>query len=198
MIAGIFEVKPSKDGFEIYLDHAAQLKPLLTKLDGFISIERFQSLANPNKLVSLSFWRDEEAVLAWREQPEHRETQRAGRDGMLIDYRLRVATVVRDYGLMEREQAPPFHPPVPAPPTPHDEPASSESWLPSFTGTLRRMGQYNEVGIFTGNVGTLGFPGRVSQSPQTGLRLLEHHGLLTKFSLGLIAAMATLALNPGA
>ena len=68
MIAVIFEVEPSKDGVETYLSHAAKLKPLLTELDGFISIERFQSLTNPNKLVSLSFWRDEEAVRAWREQ----------------------------------------------------------------------------------------------------------------------------------
>ena len=112
MIAVIFEVEPSADGFETYLEHAARLKPLLAEVDGFISIERFQSLVNPKKLVSLSFWRDEEAVRAWREHAEHRNTQRVGREGVFDDYRLRVAAVVRDYGLYERDQAPPFHAPV--------------------------------------------------------------------------------------
>ncbi len=112
MIAVIFEVEPSPDGMDIYLEHAARLKPLLADVDGFISIERFQSLVNPKKLVSLSFWRDEEAVRAWREHAEHRNTQRVGREGVFDDYRLRVAAVVRDYGLYERDQAPPFHAPV--------------------------------------------------------------------------------------
>lgn len=112
MIAVIFEVEPSATGMDIYLEHAARLKPLLAEVDGFISIERFQSLVNPKKLVSLSFWRDEEAVRAWREHAEHRNTQRVGREGVFDDYRLRVAAVVRDYGLYERDQAPPFHAPV--------------------------------------------------------------------------------------
>lgn len=103
MIAVIFEVEPSADGMNTYLEHAARLKPLLAKVDGFISIERFQSLVNPKKLVSLSFWRDEEAVRAWREHAEHRNTQRVGREGVFDDYRLRVAEVVRDYGLYERD-----------------------------------------------------------------------------------------------
>jgi len=112
MIAVIFEVEPSQDGHASYLEHAARLRPMLEQTDGFISIERFQSLSNPRKLVSLSFWRDEAAVRAWREQPEHRATQAGGRAGIFDDYRLRVAEVVRDYGLYERAEAPPFHAPV--------------------------------------------------------------------------------------
>lgn len=112
MIAVIFEVEPSRDGYDAYLEHAARLRPLLEQIDGFLSIERFQSLTNPHKLVSLSFWRDEASVRAWREQPEHCATQAAGRAGIFDDYRLRVAGVVRDYGLYEREEAPPFHAPV--------------------------------------------------------------------------------------
>ena len=112
MIAVIFEVEPGKDGYQAYLEHAARLSPLLERMDGFISVERFQSLTNPGKLVSLSFWRDEAAVRAWREHPEHRATQAAGRAGIFDDYRLRVATVERDYGLYERKEAPPFHAPI--------------------------------------------------------------------------------------
>lgn len=112
MIAVIFEVEPASDGHDAYLAHAARLRPLLEKVDGFISVERFQSLTNPQKLVSLSFWRDEKAVRAWREQSDHRISQAAGRAGIFADYRLRVADVTRDYGLYERDQAPPFHAPV--------------------------------------------------------------------------------------
>ena len=109
MIAVIFEVEPTNDGHAAYLEHAARLRPMLEQIDGFLSVERFQSLTNPQKLVSLSFWRDEESVRAWREHPGHRETQAAGRAGIFADYRLRVAHVVRDYGLYERDEAPPFH-----------------------------------------------------------------------------------------
>ena len=112
MIAVIFEVEPSADGLEPYLAHAARLKPLLESIDGFISVERFQSLTTPGKYVSLSFWRDEAAVKAWREHGEHRITQSAGRAGIFMDYRLRVAEVSRDYGLHVRAQAPAFHSPV--------------------------------------------------------------------------------------
>lgn len=115
MIAVIFEVEPTPDGYEPYLEHAARLKPLLEQVDGFISVERFRSLSQPEKLLSLSFWRDEQAVRVWREQSDHRNTQRAGREGIFSGYRLRVASVVRDYGLHEREQAPPFHAPLPTP-----------------------------------------------------------------------------------
>jgi heme-degrading monooxygenase HmoA len=107
MIAVIFEVWPDgEDGKRDYLGLAAALRSDLMTMDGFISIERFQSLSEPGKLLSLSFWRDEEAVQAWRNLPSHRATQGAGRAGVFRDYRLRVAGVIRDYGLDEREQAP--------------------------------------------------------------------------------------------
>lgn len=108
MIAVIFEVWPAgESGRAEYLDLAAELAPQLREIDGFLSIERFQSLSDPGKLLSLSFWRDETAVRAWRNRPDHRATQSKGRDGVLSGYRLRVAAVLRDYGLEEREEAPP-------------------------------------------------------------------------------------------
>jgi heme-degrading monooxygenase HmoA len=85
---------------------AAELRPLLEQADGFISVERFESLTQPGKLLSLSFWRDEEAVKAWRTTAEHRAAQRAGRTALFAGYRLRIASVVRDYGMNERDQAP--------------------------------------------------------------------------------------------
>ena len=107
MIAVIFEVWPDGDsGKRDYLGLAAALRSDLTAMDGFISVERFQSLSEPGKLLSLSFWRDEEAVQAWRSLPSHRTTQEAGRAGVFRDYRLRVAAVIRDYGLNERDEAP--------------------------------------------------------------------------------------------
>ena len=106
MIAVIFEVRPTAEGSAAYLDHAAALKPLLEQMEGFVSVERFQSLADPSKLLSLSFWRDEAAVRGWREAQRHREAQIAGRNGLFVDYRLRVAHVARDYGLNDREQVP--------------------------------------------------------------------------------------------
>lgn len=106
MIAVIFEVVPKPDKRNAYLDAAARLKPLLEKMDGFISIERFESLTQPGKILSLSIWRDEEAVRRWRNTEEHRRTQAAGRGTMFADYRLRVAAVIRDYGMTERAQAP--------------------------------------------------------------------------------------------
>jgi heme-degrading monooxygenase HmoA len=112
MITVIFEAVPSEAGRTTYLEYAAQLLPLLEQMDGFISIERFQSLTMPTKLLSLSFWRDEACVRAWREQFDHRAAQVAGRAGVFDDYRLRVATVLRDYGMFERDEAPPFHAPV--------------------------------------------------------------------------------------
>jgi len=112
MIAVMFEVQPSSEGHAEYLERAAQLGPMLAQVDGFISVERFESLSTKGKLLSLSFWRDEEAVRAWREQEPHRAAQTAGRAGVFDDYRLRVASVIRDYGLLERAEAPPFHPPL--------------------------------------------------------------------------------------
>ncbi|TPM10524.1 MULTISPECIES: antibiotic biosynthesis monooxygenase [unclassified Mesorhizobium] len=106
MIAVIFEVEPAAGRRDAYLGIAAQLRPLLEGIDGFISVERFQSLANPDRILSLSFWRDEDAVKTWRNTQEHRQAQQAGRGGIFADYRLRIAHVVRDYGLSERQQAP--------------------------------------------------------------------------------------------
>lgn len=106
MIAVIFEVEPSAEGMARYLDIAAGLKSELEAMEGFISVERFESLAQPGKLLSLSFWRDEEAVMRWRNQARHRHAQTEGRNGVFSQYRLRVAQVVRDYGLHDRMEAP--------------------------------------------------------------------------------------------
>jgi heme-degrading monooxygenase HmoA len=106
MIAVIFEVEPHPDRKDDYLGEAARLKPILEKMDGFISVERFQSLTTPGRIVSLSFWRDEEAVRAWRNLDAHRDTQHRGREQIFRDYRLRVAQVLRDYGMNERAEAP--------------------------------------------------------------------------------------------
>jgi len=106
MIAVIFEVWPAEGERGTYLDLAAALREELVQIDGFLSIERFQSLSEPGKLLSLSFWRDEAAVAQWRNSPAHRATQGKGRNGVFRDYRLRVSHVVRDYGLHERAQAP--------------------------------------------------------------------------------------------
>lgn len=106
MIAVLFEVQPRPGAYRQYLDMAAALRLELEKIDGFISIERFESLSIPGKLLSLSFWRDEEAVRRWRNLESHREAQAMGRAGMFDDYRLRIGMVMRDYGLSERTQAP--------------------------------------------------------------------------------------------
>jgi heme-degrading monooxygenase HmoA len=106
MIAVIFEVEPADGRRDTYLDIAARLKPELEAIDGFISVERFESLTNPGKVLSLSFFRDEQAVAAWRTTEDHRHAQAAGRGGVFADYRLRVAAVVRDYGMKERDEAP--------------------------------------------------------------------------------------------
>lgn len=98
MIAVIFEVEPKPGKRDAYLNIAAELKPLVENIDGFLGIERFESLAAPGKLLSLSLWRDEDAVRAWREMAEHREAQRAGKESLFASYRLRVAHVARDYG----------------------------------------------------------------------------------------------------
>lgn len=104
MIAVIFEVWPAER--EAYLDIAARLRPLLDGIDGFLSIERFESLSERGKLLSLSFWRDEAAVTAWRNLEAHRTAQEIGRRTVLRDYRLRIAGVIRDYGMTDRAQAP--------------------------------------------------------------------------------------------
>ena len=106
MIAVIFEVIPAPGRKQEYLDLAASLRPALEKMNGFISIERFASLTNEGKILSLSIWRDEESVTRWRQFEEHRVAQAKGRGGIFADYRLRVAHVIRDYGMSERAQAP--------------------------------------------------------------------------------------------
>jgi Uncharacterized enzyme involved in biosynthesis of extracellular polysaccharides len=106
MVVIIFEVWPAEGMRETYLDIAASLRADLAEIDGFISVERFESLTTPGKMLSLSFWRDDEAVAAWRRCEKHRSAQRAGRGGVFADYRLRVASVVRDYGMSERAEAP--------------------------------------------------------------------------------------------
>ena len=106
MIAVIFEAEPHPGRKDDYLDAAAALRPLLAAIDGFVAIERFESLTQPGKILSLSFWRDEDAVRQWRNVEEHRRIQGAGRTAIFADYRLRVAQVLRDYGMNDRAQAP--------------------------------------------------------------------------------------------
>ncbi len=106
MLAVIFEVEPRDGKKDAYLDIAADLRPILEQADGFISIERFESLVTPGKLLSLSFWRDEDAIRAWRNVEEHRTAQSAGRSSLFADYRIRIAEVVRDYTLNDRAEVP--------------------------------------------------------------------------------------------
>jgi heme-degrading monooxygenase HmoA len=106
MIGIVFEVWPAPGKRGTYLDWAAKLKPELEQQDGFISVERFESLTTPGKMLSLSFWRDEEAVRRWRNHAEHRIAQSAGRRGIFSNYRLRVVSVIRDYGSTDRAEAP--------------------------------------------------------------------------------------------
>ena len=106
MIAVIFEVEPHDEHRDAYFDTAARIRPFLEEIDGFISVERFQSLVNPGKILSLSFFEDETALEAWRNLEAHRAAQEAGRNGYFRDYRLRIASVIRDYGMTNREEAP--------------------------------------------------------------------------------------------
>ncbi len=106
MIAVIFEVQPKSGRADDYFSEAAHLREELEEIEGFISVERFESLAAKDKYLSLSFWENEAAVLRWRNHANHRQTQALGRNEIFEDYRLRVANVIRDYGMNEREQAP--------------------------------------------------------------------------------------------
>lgn len=106
MIAVLFELKVKLGLKDQYLDLAASLRPLLENAEGLISIERFQSLNDPEKLLSLSFWENEEAIKKWRNTELHRLAQQKGRDSIFEHYSLRVAAVIRDYGLEDRDQAP--------------------------------------------------------------------------------------------
>ncbi|OSQ53360.1 antibiotic biosynthesis monooxygenase family protein [Marivita geojedonensis] len=106
MIAIIFEVMPAEGQKDAYLDIAATMRPMVEQVEGFISVERFQSLTNPDKLLSISFFEDEDAVLRWRKLAAHRNAQSKGRNGIFSDYHLRVCHVIRDYGMFDRDQAP--------------------------------------------------------------------------------------------
>ena len=106
MVAVIFEVLPADGKRDEYFALAEKLRPALSKIDGFISIERFQGITHPGKILSLSFWKDEESVAHWRNVEVHRQAQAKGRTSVFSDYRLRVAHVVRDYGMNDRAQAP--------------------------------------------------------------------------------------------
>jgi heme-degrading monooxygenase HmoA len=106
MIAVIFEFTPREGRFPEYMELVGQLKPELDKAEGFISLERFESITTPGKFVSLQFWKDEESVRKWRTLHEHREAQKKGRAGIIASYRLRIAGVIRDYTMHERAQAP--------------------------------------------------------------------------------------------
>lgn len=106
MIAVIFEVIPTDEGKPEYLAIAAELRTQLIETQGFISIERFQSMTDPNKILSLSFWTDEESIARWRNLEEHRVAQAKGRNSLFQDYRIRVGSITRDYSLAERQQAP--------------------------------------------------------------------------------------------
>lgn len=106
MIAVIFEVEPADGCKEEYLDIAAEMRPILDQVEGFISVERFQSLSDPRKILSLSFFEDEAAIARWRNLSAHRGAQAKGRNGVFDNYRLRIAGVIRDYGMFDRAQAP--------------------------------------------------------------------------------------------
>jgi heme-degrading monooxygenase HmoA len=106
MIAVIFEVTPAPGRKDDYLDIAAEMRPMVDAVEGFISVERFQSLTNPDKILSLSFFEDEAAIERWRQLPAHRGAQTAGRGGVFSDYHLRIAHVIRDYGMFDRDEAP--------------------------------------------------------------------------------------------
>ena len=106
MIAVIFEVEPADSRRGDYLDIAAEMRPMLEDVEGFVSVERFQSLTDPRKILSLSFFADEDAIARWRNLDAHRGAQTKGRGGIFDDYRLRIASVIRDYGMFDRAEAP--------------------------------------------------------------------------------------------
>ena len=106
MVAVIFEFTPREGRFPDYMDLVAQLRPELEKAEGFLSLERFESITTKGKFLSLQFWQDEESVKKWRNLQKHREAQKKGRAGIIASYRLRIAGVIRDYSMDERAQAP--------------------------------------------------------------------------------------------
>ena len=106
MIAVIFEFTPAEGRFPDYMALVETLRQDLAEAEGFISLERFESITTPGKFVSLQFWRDDECVRKWRILQKHREAQKKGRGGIFKSYRLRIASVVRDYEMDKRAQAP--------------------------------------------------------------------------------------------
>ena len=106
MIAVIFEFTPVEGRFPEYMKVVDTLREDLAKAEGFISLERFESITSKGKFLSLQFWRDEESVRKWRNLQKHREAQKKGRASIFASYRLRIAGVLRDYAMDEREQAP--------------------------------------------------------------------------------------------
>lgn len=106
MLAVIFEVIPREGCAPRYFEIAASLRPVLERIDGFLSVERFQSLTRPGVFLSLSYWRDEAAIAEWRRLACHRDSQREGRAAIFADYSIRVLSCERAYGLHERAQAP--------------------------------------------------------------------------------------------
>ena len=100
-IAVIFQVTPEEGRAGDYFDTAATLRPELENIDGFLSLERFESMATPGKFLSLSFWRDEAAVKTWRAHAEHQAAQQRGRSEIFADYRISVAEVLRDYTMAD-------------------------------------------------------------------------------------------------
>lgn len=131
MFAVSFEYEPAEGALDVYLDRAATLRPMLAQMDGFVSVESFENLTQPGKLLSLSFWCEEAAVAAWRIHAVHRDMQSQGRSGLFGGYRLRVAGVIRDYGMHDRELAPAdqrHH---------HDRPTTSTPFFDKRLGQLQ-------------------------------------------------------------
>ena len=110
----LFEVEPTVEGMSRYLEIADELRSQLEDLDGFISIERFQSLNDEGRILSLSFWRDEAAIASWRANADHRRAQGVGRHELFKSYRIRIAEVLRDYSLTDRAEAPQAPPEIAA------------------------------------------------------------------------------------
>jgi len=98
----VFEVTVKPDVGHRYFDIAAELKPELEKIDGFLSVERFESMLTPHKYLSLSFWRDEDSVARWREHGMHQSAQMLGKSEIFADFRISVAEIKRQYTLADR------------------------------------------------------------------------------------------------
>ncbi len=105
-IVVLFEVTPTKEGMEKYLELASMLKPMLSGFDGFISAERFQSLNNEGKLLSMNVWENEEAIEKWRNTLSHRMSQLEGKNKLFESYKITVCNTIREYSNTDRKNAP--------------------------------------------------------------------------------------------